>query len=216
MTVARAMLARLPVAGRVVTADAWPCQRDTCQRMLAAGGDGFVLVEANQPTLLADITALFDDPPPGERVAFVEQRGRHGDRREVRRRWAATALVGYLDWPGVGQVGKVERVVKHRGVVTRQVRSVLTSLGAVVGPARLLALKRGQWQIEHGLHDGRDGSLGEDASHVRTGAAPPVVAASRNVVLNLLRHAKVTAIKATIRQLGWERSALRLLGWVPS
>ena len=42
-----------------------------------------------------------------------------------------------------------------------------------------------------------------------------VMAALRHVVLNLLRHAKVTAIKATIRQLGWARAALHFLGWAP-
>jgi predicted transposase YbfD/YdcC len=215
MTVARALLTRMPLAGRVVTADALHCQRETCQQILDAGGDYLVLVEANQPTLRADITTLFAAPPPGERFAFVEQRGQHGGRREVRRLWASAALTGYLDWPGVAQVGKVERRVTQQGTRTSQTRYFVTSLAPAWGPARLLELKRGHWQIENGLHYVRDVSLGEDASQVRTGAAPQVLAALRNVVLNLLRHAKVTAIKATIRQLGWERSALQFLGWAP-
>ncbi len=216
MTVARAVLARVPLAGRVVTADALHCQRETCQQILDAGGDYVVMVEANQPTLLGDISTLFDDPPPGEQFAVAEQRDRHGDRREVRRLWASTALLGYLDWPGANQVGKVERVVEQQAAVTRQVRYFITSLSPAVGAPRLLALKRGHWQIENRLHYVRDVSLGEDASQVRTGAAPHVLAALRNVILNLLRHANVTAIKATIRQLGWERSALHVLGWMPS
>lgn len=204
------------MAGRVVTADALHCQRETCQQILDAGGDYLVLVEANQPTLLGDISTLFAVPPPGEQFAFTEQRGRHGGRREVRRLWASTALNGYLDWPGAKQVGKIERVVEQQGAVTRQIRYFITSLSAVVGAPRLLALKRGQWQIENRLHYVRDVSLGEDASQVRAGAAPHVLAALRNVVLNLLRHAHVTAIKATLRQLGWQRSALQFLGWMPS
>lgn len=216
MTVARSLLARVPLRGRVVTGDALHCQRATCQGILDAGGDYLFGVDANPPPLLADSQTLFDDPPPGERFAFVEQRGRHGDRREVRRLWASTALVGYLRWPGVEQVGKVERRFAQHGVVTRQPRYFITSLRPTVGPASLLAVKRGHWQIENRLHYVRDVSLGEDACQVRTGAAPQVLAALRNVVLNLLRHAKVTAIKATIRQFGWERSALQFLGWLPS
>lgn len=216
MTVARSLLARLPLAGRVVTGDALHCQRETCQRIRDAGGDYLFVVHANQPTLYADIQTLFDDPPPGERFAVVEQRGRHGDRHEVRRLWASTALTGYLDWPGARQVGKLERVVEQHGAIMRQPRFFITSLGPSVSPARLLALKRGHWQIENRLHYVRDVSLGEDASRVRTGAAPQVLAALRNVILNLLRHANVTAIKATIRHLGWERSALAFLGWAPS
>jgi predicted transposase YbfD/YdcC len=216
ITVARALLGRLPLAGRVVTADALHCQRDTCRQILDAGGDYLVAVEANQPTLLADIVTLFDDPPPGERFAVAEQRGRHGDRREVRRLWASSALSGYLDWPGAQQVGKVERRVRQQREVTNQTRYFITSLTPAAGAARLLDLKRGHWQIENCLHYVRDVSFGEDASHVRTGAAPQVLAALRNVVLNLLRSAKVTAIKATIRQFGWQRSALTFLGWAPS
>jgi predicted transposase YbfD/YdcC len=199
----------------VVTADALHCQRETCRQIVDAGGDYFVLVDANQPTLLGDITTLFDDPPPGEPFASAEQRGRHGDRREVRRLWASTALTGYLDWPGAAQVGKLERIVEQQGTVTRQIRYFITSLSAAVGAPRLLALKRGHWQIENRLHHVRDVSLGEDASRVRTGAAPHVLAALRNVVLNLLRHANVTAIKATIREFGWQRAGLRFLGWAP-
>lgn len=216
MTVARALLARLPLAGRVVTADALHCQRGTCQQILDAGGEYLVVVEANQPTLYADIQTVFDEPPPGERFSFAEQHDQHGDRREVRRLWASTALTGYLDWPGVQQVGKVDRRVAQQGDVMHQTRYFITSLTPALGAARLLALKRGHWQIENRLHYVRDVSMGEDASRVRTGAAPQVLAALRNVVLNLLRHAKVTAIKATLRQFGWERTALHFLGWAPS
>lgn len=216
LTVARAVLARVPLAGRVVTGDALHCQRATCHQILEAGGDYLVLVDANQPTLYADIQMVFDQPPPGERFAFVEQHDQHGDRREVRRLWASTALTGYLDWPGAQQVGKVERRVAQHGEVVRQIRYFITSLAPALGAARLLALKRGHWQIENRLHYVRDVSMGEDASRVRTGAAPQVLAALRNVVLNLLRHAKVTAIKATLRQFGWERAALRFLGWAAS
>lgn len=63
----------------------------------------------NQPTLSGDSARLCAEPPPGERFRSAAQRGRHGDRQEGRRLWAATALAGYLDWPGVSQVRKVER-----------------------------------------------------------------------------------------------------------
>ncbi len=213
LTVARRLLERVPLAGRVVTGDALHCQRVTCRRILVADGDYLFGVDANQPTLLADIQTLFAEPPPGERFTFVEQHDRHGDRLEVRRLWASAALTGYLDWPGVGQVGKVERVVEQHGSAVTQIRYFITSLPAAVPAGRLLQLKRGHWQIENRLHYVRDVSLGEDACQVRTGAAPQVLAALRNVVLNLLRHAKVTAIKATIRQFGWQRAALHFLGW---
>ena len=112
-------------------------------------------------------------------------------------------------------MGKVERVVRQHDTAMTQTRYFITSLSPVVGAPRLLALKRGHWQIENRLPYVRDVSLGEDASRVRTGAAPHVLAAMRNVVRNRLRHAGVTAIKGTIRQFGWQGSALHFLGWAP-
>jgi len=82
-----------------------------------------------------------------------------------------------------------------------------------VGAERLLSLVRGPWAIENWLHWVRDITLGEDASQVRSGAAPQVMAALRNVVLGLLRHAGVQNIAVALRQNGWQGStALQLLG----
>ena len=100
------VLAALPLAGRLVTGDALYCQRELCAQIREAGGDYLLIVKANQRRLYEDIELLFAEPPEGEVFREAEQRDRHGDRHEVRRLWASTALRGYLDWPGVQQVCK--------------------------------------------------------------------------------------------------------------
>jgi hypothetical protein len=45
---------------------------------------------------------------------------------------------------------------------------------------------RGHWGIENRLHWIRDVNLGEDASRIRTGQAPQVMAVFRNVAIGLL------------------------------
>ena len=60
----------------------------------------------------------------------------------------------------------------RRGKISREVAYAITSLGPSVGPAALLWLWRGHWRIENQLHYVRDVTFGEDASQVRTGAAP--------------------------------------------
>lgn len=65
-------------------------------------------------------------------------------------------------------------------------------------PDRLLALARGHWSIER-QHWLRDVVFGEDASHVRTGAAPQFLAALRNAILTVLRRTGSTAIAAARR-----------------
>lgn len=203
----------LPLRGQLVTTDALHCQREFCQQVLDEGGDYLVIVKGNQKQLYEDIALLFDDPPPGEAFAKAEQRDRHGDRHEVRRLWASGALQGYLDWPGARQVGKVERETWRKGKQTREVRYTMTSLGLEIGPDQLLRHIRGHWGIENRLHYVRDVTFGEDASQVRTGSAPQVMSALRNVVIGILRQAGYTNIASALRQNGWQRgAALRLLG----
>lgn len=213
LTVAPQVLKALPLKGKLVTADALYCQRGFCRTVRDSGGDYLVIVKKNQPTLYGDIELLFAQPPEDEVFANAEQRDRHGDRREVRRLLASTALCAYLDWPDVGQVCKVERVSLRKDKETRQVRYGITSLKAQIGPDALLQHVRGHWGIENRLHYVRDVTFGEDASQVRKGSAPQVMAALRNSVLGILRCRGWTNIAAGLRHNGWQAgAALQLLG----
>jgi hypothetical protein len=49
------------------------------------------------------------------------------------------------------------------------------------------------------LHHVRDGTFDEDRSAVRSGAAPQVMAATRNLVLALLRRQRLANIAAALR-----------------
>jgi predicted transposase YbfD/YdcC len=216
LSVAPAILATLPLRGRLVTGDALYCQRDLCQQIVAAGGDYFVSVKANQPDLLGEIRLLFDWPPPDDDIAMATQESRHGDRQEQRRLWTSSALREYLDWPGAGQVCKLQRVTWRKGRTTSEERYAITSLGKAVSAPALLRYGRGHWGIENRLHYVRDVTLGEDASQVRSGAAPEILAALRNAVIGLLRQAGWTNIAAGLRRTGWQPgAALNLLGISP-
>lgn len=207
------MLENLPLKGRLVTGDALYCQRKFCREVCGAEGDYLVIVKGNQPGLFSDIELLFEEPPEGDVFAFAEQRDRHGGRLDVRRLWGSVALRAHLDWPGVQQVCKIERVSERKGKLTREMRYAITSLGDEVGARQLLRHVRGHWGIENRLHYVRDVTFGEDASQVRTGSAPEVMAALRNVVIGVLRQAGATNIAAALREVGWQRgTALRLLG----
>ena len=211
-----AVLAALPLADRLVTGDALYCQRDLCRQIRVQGGDYLVIVKANQPEVQWAVQTLFATPPPGERFATAVTWDQHGDRVEVRRLWASTALAHYLDWPGLRQVVCVERCCRRRDQTTRQVRYALTSLGPEVEAATLLAYVRGHWAIENRLHWVRDVTFGEDAAQVRSGAVPQVLAALRNAVIAVLRGAGWTNLAAALRYYGWQPgAALAVLGLSP-
>jgi hypothetical protein len=66
-------------------------------------------------------------------------------------------------------------------------------------PARLADLLRGHWAIE-ALHHVRDTSFAEDASQVRTGAAPNAMACLRNLVIGVLSRAGPVNVAAALRR----------------
>ena len=203
----------MPVAGRVVTGDALYCQRELCRRIVARGGDYFVAVAANQPSLYDDLYWLFEWPAPGEVFRTAVSYQQHGNRIERRRLWVSTALADSTDWPGAQQVCKIERRRRVGGKVSTEVAYAITSLAPATPPAELLAVWRGHWGIENRLHYVRDVTFGEDASQVRTGAAPEVMAALRNVSIALLRRAGYRNLAAGLRAVGWQPgTALALLG----
>jgi hypothetical protein len=99
-----------------------------------------------------------------------------------------TWLADYLapDWPGCAQVYRLERERRSGDKVESEVIFGITSLPRErAGAVELLRLIRAHWGIENGLHGRRDGTLREDASRVRRGAAAQVMAALRNLVIYL-------------------------------
>lgn len=59
------LLGVLPLRGKIVTGDAMFTHRDVCDQVVTAGGDYLLPVKENQPTLRADIAAVFAAPPAG-------------------------------------------------------------------------------------------------------------------------------------------------------
>ena len=173
------------------------------------------MVKANQPTLQQDIADLWAGeplPPPQ-----VTQRGKHGGRVEQRRLWVSDALKGYSDWPHLEQVCRLERVVTKRGKTSTEIAYAVTSLPVIAaGSQRLLVLWRGHWGIENRLHWVRDVTFDEDRCQVRTGAAPQVMAALRNMTISLLRRAGRANIAAALRRhAAYPTEALALVGIGP-
>ena len=121
-----------------------------------------------------------------------------------------------LGFPAACQVARItrRRTDNATGKTTVETSYVVTSLPATLaGPARIAELLRGHWQIENRLHWVRDVSFGEDASRVRTGNAPRVMASLRNLAISALRLAGHTTIAAGLRHMARHyRRPLHLLG----
>jgi hypothetical protein len=112
----------------------------------------------------------------------------HG-RIEVRTLRTTTVLTKQQDWAGLKQGFELTRERTVKGEKKVEVVYGITSLGPErADAARLLELVRGHWGIENGSHYRRDVTLGEDASRIRTGSAPQVMAALRSAVIHLAQE----------------------------
>jgi predicted transposase YbfD/YdcC len=195
---AQALLGWLLLTHRVVTADALHTHPPFAHGILDAGADYLLCVKGNQHALHADLVDVFADPATHCTTATtVDRRKGRTERRTVR---VSTELVAHIErFPGVAQVLQITREVTSRDGSHTDVDYFITSCTPQdADPDRLLALARGHWSIER-QHWLRDVVFGEDASHVRTGAAPQILAALRNAILTLLRRTGATAVAAARR-----------------
>jgi len=204
--IAQHLLPCLPVAGRVYTADAMHTQVDFMALVHAWQGDAVLTVKANQPTLYDDLATYFADPEASYEQASTtdSQRGRI----EVRSIKVSAALNGYLSttWPHIAQVAQLTRTVTVRRThtTTQEVVYLITTLSPrLASPVRLLTLVRGHWCIENSLHSVRDVTFGEDRSRLRTGNAPQVMAALRNLAITLLHRGGDFQIAAARRHFSY-------------
>ena len=205
----------MDLAGKGVPGDALYAHRELSRDIVAAGGDYLWALKANQPNARAEVALLFQEPPWGEPFPESGQENRHGGRWEQRWLWPATALQGSRDWPEGQPVCGLERTRCFRGKTTVELAYAITRLPPEqAGPERLLQLWRGPWGIENRGPWAPEVPLGEDRSAGRSGAAPPGMAALRNLVLGLLRLAGQRNIAAALRHYGWpSAAALQLLGF---
>jgi predicted transposase YbfD/YdcC len=212
--VARAVLPALPLAGRVMTADALHTCAETAQAILAQHADYLLVVKTNQPTLYAECAAYFSDPTArGRRTSTVDRRR---GRTETRTLYATTRLNAHLRrysaLPHIRQVACLLTTTQDRRGTHQDVRFLLTSLRPPhADPGRLLRLVRGHWSIES-RHFVRDVTFGEDRSSLRSGHAPQILAAVRNLAHTLIRRTGTTAIAAARRSFSYHPArALALL-----
>jgi hypothetical protein len=123
----------------------------------------------------------------------------HGriERRTLRR---TSILTKHQDWEGLQQGFELTRVRTVKGVTTVDTAYGITSLSPGRADAeKLLVLTRAHWGVENGLHYRRDVTLGEDASRIRKGVAPQVMAALRNGVLHVLSEVVAPSLAAALR-----------------
>jgi predicted transposase YbfD/YdcC len=202
MVAAPKALERVNLVGKIVTGDAMHTQRAISAQIHQAQGDYLWPVKENQPHVYQAIQRLFapDQPKPGfGKIPTDFQTAKqvsygHG-RIEIRTIQTSEMLNDYLDWPGLGQVYRLERQFfwMRQGQTYKtsyEIEFGITSLRRKVAPpAKVLKVRRGHWLIETGLHYRRDVTFHEDATRMTIGAAGRILSIVHDLVLGLLKRA---------------------------
>jgi hypothetical protein len=133
----------------------------------------------------------------------VADRTRDRAHGHVELRTLKAVSVRHFGFPHAAQVLRVTRKVcdlatpKSHTVVVYAITSLSFQQAR---PARLADLIRRHWSIENGLHWVRDVTFAEDASQLRTGTAPQVMASLRNLAIGALSRAGPVNLAAALRR----------------
>jgi predicted transposase YbfD/YdcC len=201
-----------PLAGHVITADAGHTVKAHARLIVEEILAHYLFtIKRNTPALCDEADAIGWAKIPVQHAC--EESG-HG-RRERRTLQVADAPANIRKrFPHARQVALVERYVTRTERVRKGKRWVkkitktavavfiITSLTArEASPAHLAAYVRSHWTIENKVHYVRDVTFREDASRVRTGPKPRIMATLRNLAMGLIRQAGYTKIAGTIRKI---------------
>jgi len=216
------LLEAIDLQGCVVTGDAMFTQRDLCEQIVEAGGDYIFPVKDNHPNMRQTIADVFMPAPvsaghsPVQLPETCAQTVDHArGRTEYRYLTASSQLNDYLDWPHLGQVFRVQRVVHHHqtGKLTYEVLLGITSLTTdQITPDDLLHRVRQHWHIENRLHYVRDVTFREDACTIRHTKRQRLLASLNNLVIGLVRQTDFRYLPEARRYFSANyREALQLL-----
>jgi predicted transposase YbfD/YdcC len=195
------------LGGVLITADALHCQRAHADFLAERGGHHLFTVKRNQPLLRAALRRLPWAHAPGTR-----RRGSGHGRRESR-------SIKVIDLDGTDaqalfpHARRAVKVIRRRRVGTAkpsvEVVYAVTSLDHRAADARLLALwLQGHWAIENRVHHVRDVTQREDASRIRLGSGPQMMAALRNTATNIARLGGQHNMAAAQRTAAWSPTAI--------
>jgi predicted transposase YbfD/YdcC len=211
----------LNLKGAVVTADAMHCQKKTAQKIIDKKADYILQVKQNQPSLHQAITEEIDryaqDNFRHRKVRQHTSKEKNRGRIETRTTMVAPAPAALKKtWPGLQSIGVIYRRRELAdGTESEEINSFISSL-----PPKVRDLSkhvRNHWSVENTLHHTLDVTFTEDASRIRKGNGPEIIAALRRLSLSILKSD--TTIKDNVRGkrllAGWNLNNLKgiLLGF---
>jgi len=180
--------------GSVLTFDALHAVKKTFEAVVEKQADFLVCVKDNASDLRQRLEKVLDRQPNTLPQAQTEDHA-HG-RIEKRSVQMAAILPAQTGWPHTHTACRVirERQQIRRGQIVGESRETAVYIGSFAAdtysPERVLALVRGHWGIENGLHHRKDRSMDEDRCRASTGKTGRVMCCLRSIAAVVLGRAK--------------------------
>lgn len=201
--------------GALVSIDAIATNPACANAVIAAGADYLLAVKGNQPTLQAEVEAVFRDAAPHSLDTVTDTGNGHGRieertvslTREVDWLTAARHYPGELRLPAIACLIKVRRRTELKDRCRAETMYYISS--ANLTAQRACDIIRDHWRIENGLHWVLDVVFKEDQSRLRKGHGAHNMAIVRHFAINLVRSiADKKSIKLRRKYAGWNTSYL--------
>lgn len=164
----RELIDIIDVKGKVVTADAMHCQKETAEKIIENKGDYVLQLKANQGKMYKEVIEMFNDEYMNEVDKDCEYEiystieKSHG-RIEKRTCYVLNEIEFFtnykLEWKHLNKIFAVKREAERDGNKTEEISCYLSSKNA--GAKELLEYTRNHWKIES-MHHILDVSFNED------------------------------------------------------
>jgi predicted transposase YbfD/YdcC len=206
------LLKLLDIKGCLVTIDAMGCQKQITADIRSAEADYLLAVKENQPTLHAEVAAIFEHcrrSPTELDIDFHQTRDTGHGRTEVRRCWTTNMVESISqcqEWKGLSSLVLVESDRTVAGHTSTECRYYISSQNNLAAKTALDAARK-HWGIENELHWTLDVTFREDDSRIRAGNAAQNFAVMRHISLNLLKSVQDCKLSIRLRRMraAWDQ-----------
>jgi predicted transposase YbfD/YdcC len=164
----RELLELVDIEGKIITADAMGCQKETAEQIIKQNGDYFFGLKGNQHQIFTDVEQFFETFKNDKSLFDIaETKEKSRDRFEIRRCFVFKDIEWLEEskkWKSLNTVCAIQRIVKKDGKTSDE---TLYYIGSIKADAeRILQIAREHWQIET-MHYFLDVIFNEDECRVQ-------------------------------------------------
>jgi len=144
------MLCYINIKGKIITADAMHCQKNTCSMIVGKGGDYVFGLKGNHGIMHSQIDEYFSNPENADKIEVYEEAEKKSHGRIEKRIFYRVPDICEFDadekWSGLKSIFAVRRIVETRKGISNEINYYISSLDDT--PQKMLNAVRSHWKIE--------------------------------------------------------------------